>query len=443
MIYEAQLRAGINTKMAKKQTGVLEPDDNKKKGKKKSEISFFDELLDKVGLDIPVAAKTDDTQHIRFLSTGSLMLNALISGSMNGGIAANKITALAGEEATGKTFIALQCVQNFLDTNPTGEVFIFDSEDDPSKLKGTLVQRGIDPNRVRVRRVNTIQDFRHKAIQIIDKYLEYDEAKRPPMMFVLDSLGNLSTLKELHDTASNALNKKGEDVMDMTRTRLIRGLFRVLTIKLGDAMVPLLITNHTYESPDMYAGKKMSGGGGLKYAASTIIFLGKKKHRDEDKEVIGSILTAVLDKSRFTRYGLQAELLLTHARGLDKYWGLFDFGLESGLLLKGTGEKGNKIRANYYKFPDGQIASKAEIIAHPAKYFDVPENFAAFEEQCAKDFLFGSGEEPEVEEDALGEDDQAFDIDALDPEEEPVPDDDLANAESDDDVEPTPKKRKK
>ena len=393
------------------------------KAKKKSEANFFDELLDKVGLEIPVASKADDKLNVKFLSTGSLMLNALLSGSMNGGIAANKITALAGEEATGKTFVALQCVQNFLDTNPTGEVFIFDSEDDPSKLKGTLEQRGIDPNRVRVRRVNTIQDFRHKAIQIIDKYLEYDESKRPPMMFVLDSLGNLSTLKELHDTASNALNKKGEDVMDMTRTRLIRGLFRVLTIKLGEAIVPLLITNHTYESPDMYSGKKMSGGGGLKYAASTIVFLGKKKLKDgtdRDAEVIGSILTATLDKSRFTRYGLKADLFLTHAKGLDRYWGLFDFGLETGLIVKGTGipdkkdtsGKKNGIPVNSYKFPDGQIATRKEVEANGALYFDVPDNFAAFEAQCAKSFLFGSGEPVEV----VPEEEEEFDIDALESE---------------------------
>jgi RecA/RadA recombinase len=408
------------------------------KTKKKTEGSFFDDLLEKVGLEIPVAAKSDDTKNIKFLSTGSLMLNALVSGSMNGGIAANKITALAGEEATGKTFIALQCVQNFLDNNPKGEVFIFDSEDDPSKLKGTLEQRGIDPNRVRVRRVNTIQDFRHKAIQIIDKYLEYDEAKRPPMFFVLDSLGNLSTLKELHDTAKNALNKKGEDIRDMTRTSLIRGLFRVLTIKLGEAMVPLLITNHTYETMNPYgASKAMSGGGGLKYAASTIVFLGKKKLRDEEKDVIGSILTATLDKSRFTRYGLSAELLLTHAAGLDRYWGLFDFGVETGLLIKGTGipdkadkaGKKNGIKVNDYKFPDGQTASRKEIEANPAQYFESPENFAAFEEQCAKSFLFGTGEAPPVLE--SDDDDTEFDIDALDAEDDVPIEDDLVEAEAD------------
>ena len=144
---------------------------------------------------------------------------------------------------------------------------------------------------------------------------------------------------------------------------------------------------------------KNSGGGGLKYAASTIIFLGKKKYKDEDdnKVVLGSILTAILDKSRFTRYGSTAELLLTHERGLDKYWGLFDFGKENGLLVAGTGEKGNGIKANHYKFPDGQIAPRKDIEANPSQYFDTTVNFAAFDELCAKTFLFGTGELPPEE----------------------------------------------
>ena len=222
-----------------------------KKGKKK-ESDFFDDLMNEAGIEIPVASKNNEIAKTTFFSTGSLMLNGLISGSLNGGLAGNKVTALAGEEATGKTFISLQTVKNFLDTNPKGHVFIFDSEDDPLKEELKMRQRGIDTSRVHVKKVNTIQEFRQLAINLIDGYLTRDKAIRPPMFMVLDSLGNLSTLKELHDTASGALNKKGEDVRDMTRTSLIRGLFRVLTIKLGEANVGLLITNHTYQTMNPY-----------------------------------------------------------------------------------------------------------------------------------------------------------------------------------------------
>ena len=50
-----------------------------------------------------------------FVDTGSYILNALCSGSIFGGLPQNKITALAGESSTGKTFFALSIVKNFLD----------------------------------------------------------------------------------------------------------------------------------------------------------------------------------------------------------------------------------------------------------------------------------------------------------------------------------------
>jgi RecA/RadA recombinase len=376
--------------MAKKKVEEVEI---KKKSKKK-DSDFFDEILSDAGVDIPVVAEVDEAAVTKFYSTGSLTLNALLAGSMmHGGLAGNKITCLAGEEATGKSFIALQVVKTFLDDNPKGHVFYFDSED--AITEEMMSERGIDTHRVHKRRVKTIQEFRQLAINLIDAYLAKPEESRPPMMYVLDSLGNLSTTKEMADIASGATNKKGEETRDMTRPGLIRGLFRVLTIKLGEANCPMLMTNHTYETMDPYGEKKkMSGGGGLKYAASSIVFLSKKKLRDEtDKtDVLGSVLTATLEKSRFTRYGKTADMLLTHDMGLDKYWGLFDLGKNSGLLILGTGEKGNGIKSYCYKFPDGQIATKKEIEAKPATYFTTPDNIAAFEELCIREFRFGKNE---------------------------------------------------
>ena len=50
-----------------------------------------------------------------FVDTGSHIFNAVVSGSLFGGIPSNKVTALAGESSTGKTFFALSVVRNFLD----------------------------------------------------------------------------------------------------------------------------------------------------------------------------------------------------------------------------------------------------------------------------------------------------------------------------------------
>ena len=80
--------------------------------------------------------------------------------------------------------------------------------------------------------------------------------------------------KEIRD----ALDDK--QVRDMTKSQLVKGAFRMLTLKLGQANVPLIVTNHTYDVIGAYVPtKEMGGGSGLKYAASTIVYLSKKKKR--------------------------------------------------------------------------------------------------------------------------------------------------------------------
>jgi len=119
-----------------------------------------------------------------------------------------------------------------------------------------------------------------KALKAVDIYLKKSEEERKPCMFVLDSLGMLSTEKEITDT----LNEK--QVRDMTKSQLIKGAFRMLTLKLGQANIPMIVTNHTYDVIGAYVPtKEMGGGSGLKYAASTIIHLVRKKKRMEQKSL--------------------------------------------------------------------------------------------------------------------------------------------------------------
>ena len=205
-----------------------------------------------------------------YVDTGSYIFNALVSGSLFGGLPSNKVTALAGESSTGKTFFALSVVRNFLRDNPTGGVIYFETE---SAISRDMIEsRGIDSQRMVLFPVSTIEEFRTQACRIVDKYMKEPKDKREPMMFVLDSLGMLSTNKEMEDVAND------KQVRDMTKSQLIKGAFRVLTLKLGQAQVPMIVTNHTYDVIGSYVPtKEMGGGTGLKYAASTIIYLGKKK----------------------------------------------------------------------------------------------------------------------------------------------------------------------
>ena len=253
-----------------------------------------------------------------YIDTGSHIFNALLSGSIYGGIPNNKITAIAGETSTGKTFFCLGIVQHFLESNPDAGVIYFESESAISKQM--IEDRGIDSNRMLLVPVTTVQEFRLQAIKILDKYIEQSAEERKPLMFVLDSLGMLSTTKEVEDSEA------GKETRDMTRAQVVKSIFRVLTLKLGKANVPLIVTNHTYDVVGAYIPtKEMGGGSGLKYAASTIVYLSKKKEKD-GKEVIGNIIKCKTAKSRLTKENSNVETRLFYDRGLDRYYGLLELG---------------------------------------------------------------------------------------------------------------------
>ncbi len=306
-----------------------------------------------------------------FIDTGSYIFNALVSGSIYGGIPGNKITALAGESSTGKTYFCLGIVQHFLDSNPDAGVIFFESESAISKQM--IEDRGIDSQRMMIVPVTTVQEFRTQSIKILDKYLEQAKDKRQPLMFVLDSLGMLSTSKEVEDTEA------GKDTRDMTRAQVVKSIFRVLTLKLGKANVPMLVTNHTYDVVGAYVPtKEMGGGSGLKYAASTIIFLSKKKEKD-GKDVIGNIVKAKAAKSRLTMENKQVETRLFYDRGLDRYYGLLELGEKYGIFER----KGNRIVVG-----SSSVYPK-QILENPEKYF-TPEIMQALDECSAKEFRYGN-----------------------------------------------------
>ena len=308
-----------------------------------------------------------------YVDTGSYIFNALVSGSLFGGLPSNKVTALAGESSTGKTFFALSVVRNFLRDNPTGGVIYFESESAISREM--IEERGIDSKRMIMMPVATIEEFRTQACRILDKYMKEPKDERVPMMFVLDSLGMLSTTKEMEDVAND------KQVRDMTKSQLIKGAFRVLTLKLGQAQVPMIVTNHTYDVIGSYVPtKEMGGGTGLKYAASTIIYLTKSKERDSSKEVIGNIIKCEAKKSRLTIEGSKvATRLFFDERGLDKYYGLLELGEQYGVFER----KGNRIVINE------SAVYPSVILADPEKYF-TPEVMEQLEEAARKEFSYGN-----------------------------------------------------
>lgn len=305
------------------------------------------------------------------IDTGCHILNALVSGDVYGGIPDNKIMALAGEQATGKTYITMGIVSKFLKDHPEAVVLYFDSEQ--AVTTEMFKNRGVDPKRVAVFPVMTIEEFRKQIVTIVDKYLEMPENKRKKMMIVLDSLGMLSTSKEMNDVA------EGKNVRDMTRAQVIKGTFRVLTLKLGKAKIPMIMTNHTYDVVGAYVPtKELGGGSGLKYAASTIVTLSKKKDKQDD-EVVGNIITCKLYKSRLTKENKIVQVQLNFDSGLNRYYGLVDLALDYGIFKKNS----TKI-----ELPDGTKAFEKHINEEPEKYF-TQEILKQIDERVQEDFKYG------------------------------------------------------
>lgn len=308
-----------------------------------------------------------------FIDTGSYILNAVMSGSLYGGIPNNKITAFAGESATGKTFFVLGVVQQFLNDNPTGGVIYYDTE--AAVTKQMMEARGIDTKRVVVAEPDTIQKFKTHALKILESYEKKPKEGRPPMLMVLDSLGLLSTNKEVEDSL------EGKDVRDMTKSQVIKAAFRVLTLKLAQVQVPMLVTNHVYEVVGSYVPtKEMGGGSGLKYAASTIAYLSKRKEKDGDGEIIGNLIKVKMHKSRLSKENQEVSVLLSYEKGLDRYYGLLELAEKYGIFKKVS---------TRYELPNGKTAFGKQINSNPEDYY-TSDVLAQLEQAAKQEYSYGA-----------------------------------------------------
>lgn len=294
------------------------------------------------------------------------------------GLPGNKIVCLSGTESTGKTFIALSAAKRFLDLNDKAIVLYFDSES--ALTKKILESRGIDLSRFGILPVSTVEEFRSQSFKIVDKYIS--ENKKDPVLFILDSLGNLSTTKETTDVL------KGAETIDMTRAKLIKSVFRILAVKMGYANIPFIYTNHVYDDigGGLYAKKVQSGGSGGKYGASITLFFTKAKEKDGDA-VIGSIVTATAEKSRLTKENSRVKCLIRYNGGLDRYYGMNDLAEKAGILKKVSTK---------YELPDGRKVFGKQIENRPEKYWteDMLKDLDAW---IQKEFQYGVGEDEPLE----------------------------------------------
>jgi RecA/RadA recombinase len=318
-----------------------------------------------------------------FISTGSYLLDMQISGDMFKGLAGASILTLGGESSTGKTFFSISLINSFLKDHENGIVLIFDSENAINKER--LETRGCDLERINYYPVTSLFQFHTEANKILDELNSNYNRGDVEVLIVVDSLGNLPSSKEIADT------KKGEQKVDLTRTKEVRSIFRQLTVKLAKLSMRMIVTNHTYANIMSVGQQVMAGGGGIKYASDTILTLTKSKDKGSDGTVLGNVITTTAVKARDSKENTKAKHLLSYTHGLHKYYGLIDYAVMDNNGIPWS-KKGTKIQIGTDK--DSQTYFAKHIYKNASKFFteDILQKLNTFMKQF---YTYGTIEDEE------------------------------------------------
>jgi len=312
--------------------------------KQKSEFSFLDldkELSKISGFETgSILAENTFSEVDEWIPTGNYLLNAQLSGSLFGGIPNTRSLGLMGDPGTGKSFVCLNVAR---EAQKKGyDVVYCDTEGAIDKT--TADKFGIDPYKVRYQPIKTVTEFQTFVSNLIGLVKKAkDNGNNPKIMLILDSLGMLSTDKELADAVA------GKNAADMgAKAKELRKLFRVITLDLTAARIPLICTNHVYTGGGYIPTKESSGGDGSIFAMSVISFLSKAQLKEGNSTTkTGIIVTSNLRKSRFTIPEL-VKFHISFMNGMNPYVGLQDFiswdacGIGRGKLEEVKGKDGQK-----------------------------------------------------------------------------------------------------
>lgn len=329
----------------------------------KSNKTFtFDDLNDELANLNPLGSvmeMSNFSEITEYLDTGNYHLNACVSGSLFKGWPNNRACSVAGPSGTGKTFLMLNTVREAIAKGYS--VIYYDSE---AAIDKELMKKfGIDLLKVNYQPVNTVQEFRTSVTTITKKMQEAKRngAELPKVMILLDSAGNLATQKEIDDAAS------GSDKADMTRSKVLKSIFRIIMTPLADLKIPFLFTNHTYLSQDFMPTHTVGGGTGPEYAASIVLILTKAQLKD-GTERVGIIVTAKPAKNRFAKPH-PVKFHLDFSKGMNRYVGLEQYatwdicGITRGAIDPKTKEKIAKESSRTW------IAKHLDTVVSNAEFF--------------------------------------------------------------------------
>ena len=383
-----------------------------------------------------IADEEDNIYKIKeYHDTGCYILNAAISGDMFGGIVDGKRYMVAGESSTAKSYFTSFMLKGYMDKFPKSIAVIFETEG--STVLEMIDSINIDPARILILPVKTIEDCRNQCMKLLSEIQETNnkikssneeatkkiedltnklnkilKKKKPTdnekkkledhkkeiskcqtkikdpekFIFLIDSLGQLSTSKEVSDI------EEGKETKDMTRPGLLKGFGRVSSLEFSVAQVPLLVVNHTYKSMDKYSGDIVGGGGGPMYMADVCLMLSKGQAKDESNNRIGANIGVKIYKSRFGKEGIMSHIIIHFAKGLYKYSDLVIKAAEYGVFKK---------EGNSYVLPDGTTATM-KVVRTNFKQYATDINMNAIAKAIKENFKFGqiesSDEEINIEE---------------------------------------------
>lgn len=251
------------------------------------------------------------------IQTGIPALNIALSGDVDGGFGSGIIT-FAGKSKHFKTLFALECTKSYLQKNEDAVLIFFDSEfGSPREYFKSFNDAA---NRIIHIPVTTVEEFRTEIMKQLEGL-----TREYKVVMMLDSIGNLASMKEFDDAMSNKI------VADMTRAKVIKSIFRLITARLKLKNITLFSVNHTYQTLEMFSKEVMGGGTGSVFASDTIIFMGKQQEKD-GKELLGWNFILNIEKSRFVKEKEKIAVLVTYKKGIYRYSGMFDLAVEFGII---------------------------------------------------------------------------------------------------------------
>lgn len=298
----------------------------KKSGGNKSTFSFSQvgDLIKDIAKSVPIViADNKEDSNIELIGTGIYILNAALSGSLFGGIQSNRITVFAGDSGAGKSFLCYGVVK---EAQKSGWNTIYIDTEQSIQLE-QLPGYGINTTdgSFMLIRSNIVEDVIKVLAQVIDslKEAKMSGAEIPKTMIILDSVGMMASRKESEDA------KDGAEKVDMSRAKKLASMFRIISGDLGYLNIPMICTNHVYDTMEIYSRKIMKGGMGLYYSASVVSFLSKAKLKDGEEDEMdlgqsGITVTFKTEKNRLAK-PKKVKFEISFVKGCNPFKGLEAF----------------------------------------------------------------------------------------------------------------------